>query len=182
MTHPVQSQIDLEILLLKQTSEVASLLNAPLSPERSDTIAQIWQIIARSYGSYQKGHANIHPSKMDRSGPPEPTELIDARVDFMRFGAYRASLWDKVATLLERQTEPVQKKLRDTHNIRAVTRQDDLISHLAHTSAEDVASTKERAEAIGPDWQIVDSEIEKELGFWLPIVQASRANGFCLPR
>ena len=53
---------------------------------------------------------------------------------------------------------------------------------LKHTSAEDVASTKERAEAIGPDWQLFDPEIEKGFGFWLPIIQASHANGFCLPR
>ena len=356
MTHPVLSQLALEATLFQQASDIAALLRTPLSDKRSRSIALIWQSIARAYGPYQTGQAAIHPSKIDRSNPPDSAELTEARVTFMRHGAHRASLWRKVATLLERQTEPVQTPLLDTRHVGAVTRQDDLTSYLtsamhhlanpiadnrdharenqfldialsgghfinlmqaayrtalaqgrtgplkfidvgcgggtkvimashffeqadgleynadfveharrtinitkvdgctifegdaltfpdyadydivyfyrpisdddlltqmetnivntvkpgtiiiapmefqmsgtladrvapltwnmylAHTTADDAAEIKVTAEAIGPDWQLHDPEFEKGFGFWLPIIQASRANGYCLPR
>ena len=54
--------------------------------------------------------------------------------------------------------------------------------YLAHTSATDADILRHKAEAIGPDWQLSDPSDNAALGFWLPIIEASRANGFCLPR
>jgi protein-L-isoaspartate O-methyltransferase len=148
MTHPVEAQIDLEAKLLKQTTDIAGLLSAPLSQDRTEKIAEIWQHIARSYGPYQRDQAAVRAHTTNINDPPMPPKSIEARADFLRHAAHRASLWDKIATLLERQTEIVQTPLVDTRHVRAVTRQDDLLSYLTnalHNLANPIAYNSDHA-------------------------------------
>lgn len=149
MTHPIDDQIALEARLQSLAEGIAALLRDPLTPARTTAIDRLWQDMARAYGPYQQGHAAIHPSRMSSDVPPDTPDQRTARVNFMRHGAFRAALWEKVPMLLERLATPYHRPLVTEEMASGVDRQSDLMSYLmqamhalANPIAEDRAHTR----------------------------------------
>jgi protein-L-isoaspartate O-methyltransferase len=136
MTNPVSTLSDVEDALSRQIIQIAEHLNQPQTENRNSSIDGLWPAIAQLYGPYQAGLAAMNGA--------------DKTNDRLRHGAFRASLWPSMKTLLDRQRDPINAPLMTKPKLQVVDRKSDLTSYLTNTMhylANPIAVHKEFAQS-----------------------------------